>query len=201
MRWLQPSYHYPFIQRSVFVHVEWIFKHFFMILQMRTCLLYIFFIVQKNMNCNIYWFLFDVLYLSINRINFCYWFIIKLFYMCETCEALLHFVFLPHPTNWKGGFKGWCLNTSGTPSCLTARWDFFYSDLTERQTGSVWAAGEEKEAPSQWESADLLSHSWGPIISHQSLSTTETWLQRALAPSLCMKEKSSIRGRNAFLPD
>lgn len=113
----------------------------------------------------------------------------------------LYVVFLPLLAYWKGGFKGWCLNTSEKPSCLTARWDFFYSDLTERQTGSVWAAGEEGEAPSQWESGDLLSWSWGPIISHQSLSTTESWLQWALTHWLCIKEMSSIRRWIAFCSD
>lgn len=102
--------------------------------------------------------------------------LIKQCNVSQTCGTWLEFVFSPLPAYWKGGFKGWSLNTSGTPSCLTARWDFFYSDLTEGPTGSVWAAGEEEEAPpSQWESGDLLllSQSWGPVISHQSLSTRD----------------------------
>lgn len=79
------------------------------------------------------------------------------------------------------------------PLYLTARWDVFYWDSTERQTGSVWAAGEEKEAPKQWESGDLLSHGWGPLISHQSLSTTETWLQWDLVAWLWQREVFSQR--------
>lgn len=129
-------------------------------------------------------------HLLLNRINFC--FLWNLWYMASFCD-------FPLTTHWKGGFKGWCLNTSGTPLYLTARWDVFYWDSTERQTGSVWAAGEEKEAPKQWESGDLLSHGWGPLISHQSLSTTETWLKWDLAAWLCGKEKSSVREHTAFL--
>lgn len=74
---------------------------------------------------------------------------------CEGQGFILYFP-LP-PAHWKGGFKGWCLNRDRAALCLTARWDFFQTDLTERQTGSVWVTGVEGEAPSQWESSDLMS--------------------------------------------
>lgn len=126
------------------------------------------------------------------------WILLK---VCEACGTCLHFLHICLSTHTeKEDLKVDISIQVGHPPVWQPGGTFFDWDLTKREPGSVWAAGGEGEAPSQWESGDLLSRSWGPIISHQSLSAAETWLQRALTPRLCGKETSAIGGCVAFFP-